>query len=131
MYLADTAAGTILRCRVDPVSGDLSRGPETIARLRDGEGGPDGKTVDAEGCLWVAVWGAGEVRRYHPDGHRLHTQTVPAPHPTSVRLPPDGDRVIVTTARHGVKTPTAASGAVLGFPAPVRGTAGCAWGGRR
>ncbi|WP_257003789.1 SMP-30/gluconolactonase/LRE family protein [Streptomyces sp. SA15] len=38
MYLADTAAGTILRCRVDLVSGDLSGGPETFAQLRDGEG---------------------------------------------------------------------------------------------
>ncbi|MGW7726660.1 SMP-30/gluconolactonase/LRE family protein [Streptomyces canus] len=45
-------------------------------------------TVDAEGCLWVALWGAGAVRRYHPDGHLLHTLTVPAPHPTSVCLPP-------------------------------------------
>ncbi|WP_371563982.1 SMP-30/gluconolactonase/LRE family protein [Streptomyces canus] len=46
-------------------------------------------TVDAEGCLWVALWGAGAVRRYHPDGHLLHTLTVTAPHPTSVCLPPD------------------------------------------
>ncbi|WP_406162581.1 SMP-30/gluconolactonase/LRE family protein [Streptomyces canus] len=88
MYLADTAAGTILRCRTDPLSGDLLGSPETFAHLRDDEGSPDGMTVDAEGCLWVALWGAGAVRRYHPDGHLLHTLTVPAPHPTSVCLPP-------------------------------------------
>ncbi|WP_307183498.1 SMP-30/gluconolactonase/LRE family protein [Streptomyces canus] len=29
MYLADTAAGTILRCRIDPLSGDLLGSPET------------------------------------------------------------------------------------------------------
>lgn len=81
MYLADTAVGTILRCRVDPASGDLVGGPETFARLRDGEGSPDGMTVDEEGCLWVAMWGAAAVRRYHPDGHLLHTLTVPAPTP--------------------------------------------------
>ena len=40
MYLADTAAGTILRCRVDPDSGDLSSDPETFAQLREGEGSP-------------------------------------------------------------------------------------------
>ncbi|WP_406102934.1 MULTISPECIES: SMP-30/gluconolactonase/LRE family protein [Streptomyces] len=56
--------------------------------MRDDEGSPDGMTVDAEGCLWVALWGAGAVRRYHPDGHLLHTLTVTAPHPTSVCLPP-------------------------------------------
>lgn len=131
MYLADTAASTILRCRVDPVSGDLSGGPETFARLRDGEGGPDGMTVDAEGCLWVAMWGAGAVRRYHPDGRLLHTLGVPAPHPTSVCLHPSDNRVFVTTARYGVKSPTAASSAVLSIPVPVKGTAACSWRGRR
>ncbi|MCX4759727.1 SMP-30/gluconolactonase/LRE family protein [Streptomyces sp. NBC_01275] len=127
LYLADTAVGTILRCRVDSASGDLVGGPETFARLRDGEGSPDGMTVDAEGCLWVAMWGAGTVRRYHPDGHLLHTLTVPAPHPTSVCLPPSGNRLYVTTARYGVKNPTAASGAVLSVPVPVGGTAACSW----
>ncbi|WP_405820521.1 SMP-30/gluconolactonase/LRE family protein [Streptomyces sp. NBC_01390] len=42
MYLADTAVGTILRCRVDPASGDLVASRETFARLRDAEGSPDG-----------------------------------------------------------------------------------------
>ena len=131
MYLADTAVGTVLRCRVDPVSGDLSGVPETFAQLRDGEGSPDGMTVDEEGCLWVALWGAGAVRRYHPDGRLLHTVTVPAPHPTSVCLPPDGSRLFVTTARYGVKSPTATSGAVLSVAVPIRGTAACTWRGRR
>ncbi|ULR48032.1 SMP-30/gluconolactonase/LRE family protein [Streptomyces deccanensis] len=128
MYLADTAVGTVLRCRVDPVSGGLVGGPETFARLRDGEGSPDGMTVDAEGCLWVALWGAGAVRRYHPDGRLLDTLTVPAPHPTSVcLLPGDTDRLFVTTARYGVTNPTSASGAVLSVPVPVGGTAACSW----
>ena len=46
-------------------------------------------TVDAEGRLWVALWGAGAVRRYHPDGRLLHTLTVPAPPPhIGVPAPP-------------------------------------------
>ena len=129
MYLADTAVGTILRCRVDPVSGDLSN-PETFARLRDDEGSPDGMTVDEEGCLWVAMWGAGAVRRYHADGRLLHTLTVPAPHPTSVCLHPGDNRLFVTTARHGVRNPSATSGAVLSLPVPVRGREACSWRGR-
>ncbi|MER7564079.1 SMP-30/gluconolactonase/LRE family protein [Streptomyces sp. NPDC097941] len=127
LYFADTAAGTILRCRIDPVSGDLSGGPETFARLRDGEGSPDGMTVDEEGCLWVALWGAGAVRRYGPDGRLLHTVPVPAPHPTSVCLHPEDHRLFVTTARYGVTNPTAASGALLSIPVPVRGTVACSW----
>ncbi|MFI5877261.1 SMP-30/gluconolactonase/LRE family protein [Streptomyces sp. NPDC051445] len=131
LYLADTAMGTVLRCRVDPVSGDLLGSPEVFARPGAGEGSPDGMTVDEEGCLWVALWGAGEVRRYHPDGRLLDTVTVPAPHPTSVCLHPDGGRLFVTTARYGVKSPTAASGAVLGVPVPVGGPPACSWRGHR
>ncbi|WSQ06963.1 SMP-30/gluconolactonase/LRE family protein [Streptomyces sp. NBC_01231] len=131
MYLADTAVGTILRCRVDPLSGDLSGGPETFARLQDGEGSPDGMTVDEEGCLWVAMWGTGMIRRYHPHGHLLDTVTVPAPHPTSVCLHPSDHRLFVTTARYGVESPTVTSGAVLSVPVPTRGTAACSWRGRR
>ncbi|MGA5899014.1 SMP-30/gluconolactonase/LRE family protein [Streptomyces venetus] len=127
MYFADTAAGTIFRCRVDPGSGDLSGAPETFARPAEGEGGPDGMTVDAEGCLWVAMWGAGTVHRYHPDGRLLLIATVPAPHPTSVCLHPTENRLLVTTARYGVKDPTRTSGAVLGIPVPARGTAACSW----
>ncbi|WP_328416855.1 SMP-30/gluconolactonase/LRE family protein [Streptomyces violaceus] len=130
LYLADTAAGTILRCRIDLVSGDLSGGPEAFARLSEAEGSPDGMTVDDEGCLWVAMWGAGTVRRYRPDGRLLQTLTVPAPHPTSVCLHPGGNRLFVTTARYGVTRPTPASGAVLSVPVPARATAACFWRGR-
>ncbi|MFI6850836.1 SMP-30/gluconolactonase/LRE family protein [Streptomyces sp. NPDC050416] len=116
MYLADTAEGTIFRCGVDPVSGGLSTGPDTFARLREDEGSPDGMTVDEEGCLWVAMSGAGAFRLYHPDGRLLHTLAVPAPHPTSVCLHPDDYGLLITTARYGVKNPDEAFGAVLSVP---------------
>lgn len=130
MYLADTAAGTILRCRTDPLSGDLLGSPETFAHLRDDEGSPDGMTLDAEGCLWVALWGAGAVRRHHPDGHLLHTLTVPAPHPTSV-LP--ASRRQSPVRHHGPprgEEPDRVLRRGAVFPAPVRETAGCSWRGR-
>lgn len=37
---------------------------------------PDGATVDAEDCVWVALYGAGVVRRYSPAGELLLTIAV-------------------------------------------------------
>jgi len=44
--------------------------------------GPDGATVDAEGCLWVALVLAAKLARYAPDGRLLTTIPLPAPYPT-------------------------------------------------
>jgi sugar lactone lactonase YvrE len=49
----------------------------------EGGAGPDGLAIDADGCLWVAVWGAGEVRRYTPAGQLDAVVRVPTGHVTS------------------------------------------------
>jgi sugar lactone lactonase YvrE len=63
------------------------------------DGYPDGIAVDAEDHVWVAVWGAGEVRRHAPDGTLDTVVEVPAPHTSAVALAgPDLDVLVVTTA---------------------------------
>jgi sugar lactone lactonase YvrE len=76
--------------------------PETMAGrvlIRPERGAPDGLTVDAEGAIWVALHGAGEVRRYDPDGNTLSVWPLPVSQPTSVAIGgASGRRLFVTTA---------------------------------
>jgi sugar lactone lactonase YvrE len=116
MYLADSAAGVIYRCSVDPRTGALGRRTE-FARVHGGS--PDGMTVDAEGYLWSAIWGAGEVRRYRPTGELDRVLATPARQPTSVCLA-DG-WLVVTSASVGLVEPADADGAVLCAPVDVAG----------
>ncbi|HEX4249039.1 MAG TPA: SMP-30/gluconolactonase/LRE family protein [Pseudonocardia sp.] len=116
MYLADSAAGVIYRFPVDPKTGALGRRTE-FATLRVGS--PDGMTVDAEGYLWSAVWGAGEVRRYSPAGALDRVLAVPAHQPTSVCLA--AGRLVVTSAAVGLVEPGPYDGAVLHTPVSVGG----------
>jgi sugar lactone lactonase YvrE len=120
MYLADSGRGIVLRYTVDPDSAGLT---DATTFLRLDHGSPDGMTVDAEGNLWVAVWGGGEVHCYTPAGRLAHTVRVPAPQPTAPCLGgPDGTRLFITTARHGLDATTAgSSGSVFATDVAVPG----------
>jgi sugar lactone lactonase YvrE len=52
-------------------------------RFGHGEGHPDGMTVDAEGCLWIAFWDGWCVRRYSPSADLLQVIEMPVARPTS------------------------------------------------
>ena len=71
MYFIDTATEEIRSYPFDLQSGRVGE-PSTLAVIEKGAGFPDGMCTDNEGCLWVALWGGGCVRRYAPDG-RLDT----------------------------------------------------------
>ena len=63
------------------------------------DGSPDGMCTDADGNLWVAIWGRGEVRCFSPGGVHRATVEVAAPNTTSVAfVGPDLDTLLITTA---------------------------------
>lgn len=65
------------------------------------EGMPDGLASDAEGGLWVAVYGLGQVHRY-VDGRLDLVVEVPTPQTTAVELGGlDCRELLITTAREG------------------------------
>jgi sugar lactone lactonase YvrE len=67
MYHVDTPRGRIDVYEFDAVAGAIGGRRAAIAVAAD-QGRPDGLAVDAEGGIWVALWGGGAVQRYSPEG---------------------------------------------------------------
>lgn len=98
-YFADSSARKIYRYAIDTRSGTVGK-RELFAEAAAGAGEPDGMTVDAEGCLWVALWGGWRVRRYAPDGRIEREIELPVPQPTSPAFGGTDMRTLfVTSAR--------------------------------
>lgn len=97
LYSVDTAARTVWARDYDAETG--ATGARSRHLLVDGF--PDGMCVDSSGALWIALWGAGEVRRFGVDGRPLDVVSTPlAPHTSSVAFAgPDLDLLVVTTAQ--------------------------------
>ena len=71
----------------------------SLIEVADGQGFPDGMTVDSEGCLWIAFWDGGCVRRYSPRGEWLETVEMPVSRPTSCAFGGvDFDQLFITSA---------------------------------
>ncbi|MFF0089147.1 SMP-30/gluconolactonase/LRE family protein [Streptomyces canus] len=107
----------------DHESGRLSdRRP--FVGIEDGAGFPDGLTVDADGCVWVALWDGGAVRRYTPDGSLDHVITLPTPRVTACAFGgPDLTDLYITTARVGLAAPHPVAGSLLVVPGAGKGVA--------
>jgi sugar lactone lactonase YvrE len=96
LYSVDTMRRTVYARSYD--AGDGTTG-ERRTLIEFDDGFPDGMCSDADGCLWIAMWGLGEVRRYTPDGVLDRSIRVPAPHVSSVAFAgPDLDTLVITTA---------------------------------
>jgi sugar lactone lactonase YvrE len=97
LYSTDTVPGVVWARPYDAAAGGW--GKRAVAtRVEDGS--PDGLCVDDAGNLWVAIWGAGEVRCLTPTGECLAVVSVPAPHVSSPAFVGPGlDTLLITTAR--------------------------------
>ena len=97
MYFADTPTGRIDRF---DVSADGTLGERRLFATVEGTGGPDGSDIAADGCLWNAEWGAGQLTRYRPDGSVIERVPVPVSRPTCPTFGgPQLDHIFVTTSR--------------------------------
>lgn len=101
MYLADTRPRTIDAYDFDGPTGRLAN-RRNLLTLPPGGGSPDGLVVDAEGCLWVALWGGSAVHRYTPDGQLALRIELPVAQVTKPAFGgPGRSDLYITTARRG------------------------------
>ncbi|QTD98351.1 SMP-30/gluconolactonase/LRE family protein [Streptomyces cyanogenus] len=110
--------------RVDVFDHDADgvRGRRPLVEIEEGAGFPDGLTVDAEGCVWVALWDGGAVRRYTPAGELDRVVTLPTPRTTACAFGgPDLTDLYITTARTGLTSPHPLSGSLLVIPNAGKG----------
>jgi sugar lactone lactonase YvrE len=78
-------------------------GRTVFADLADLPGQPDGLALDAEGGVWVAMWGGGTVQRIDPDGSRGDVVEIGVSQPSAVCFGgPDLDQLYVTTSRYSL-----------------------------
>jgi sugar lactone lactonase YvrE len=101
-YYADSNSGRIDLFDTDPDTGtQANRRP--FVTVPEADGVPDGLTLDAEGCVWLAVWGAGELRRYTPAGQLDTVIRIPARQITSAAFGgPDLATLYITCAWEGL-----------------------------
>ncbi|WP_031159098.1 SMP-30/gluconolactonase/LRE family protein [Streptomyces durhamensis] len=119
LYYVDTPTR-----RVDVFDHDGGRvhGRRPLVEIEEGAGFPDGLTVDADGCVWVALWDGGAVRRYTPRGELDRVISVPAARTTACAFGgADLTDLYITTARVGLTAPHPLAGSLLVIPGAGQG----------
>lgn len=99
MYYADVLQWRVFACDYDPERGTM--GPtRTFIEFPKGVV-PDGAAVDAEGGYWIALYNAGKLARYLPDGSLDREIALPVSCPTMVAFGgADLGTLYITTAQH-------------------------------
>ena len=114
LYFIDSLSVGIAAYDYPSSSGALGPPIRTIMIPED-VGIPDGMTIDAEGNLWVALWGGGAVWNLAPDGELLATVEMPVSQPTSVTFAGEGSpELYITSATQHLSTERRASEPLAG-----------------
>jgi sugar lactone lactonase YvrE len=102
VYLADSGPGLVWAFDYDLGDGTFSRQRLLLDFARQ-DGVADGLTVDDEGCIWTAVWGGGQVRRWSPEGELLAVVELPVPDVSSCAFAgPARDLLVISTSAEGL-----------------------------
>ncbi len=121
-YFTDSPKQEIYQFDYDLESGTLSNQRVHII-TPEGEGIPDGLTVDAEGYIWSCRWDGGHLFRYAPDGTEVLRIPFPAKKVTSVTFGgADYTEMYITTAGgDDCATEGSGAGAIFRLNLGIRG----------
>ena len=101
LYLIDSPTLNVLAFPLTN-AGEIAGEPSICVQIpEDWDAVPDGMCIDAEGMLWIALFGGGCVTRWNPiSGQRLERLELPCRQVTSCCFGgPNLDQLFVTTAR--------------------------------
>jgi len=99
MYFADSLDRAIRAYRYGP-GDEFDPEPRMLIDTAPYHSGPDGATVDCDGCLWVALVQAGKIARFTPQGGLDGLIDAPTDLPSSVAFGgPDMATLYVTSIR--------------------------------
>lgn len=99
LYYIDSQPGTVTAFAYDVATGAIDNG-RVIIQVPPASGAPDGMAIDSKGMLWIAHYGGGCVRRWHPaTGEILQTIRLPVSRVTACAFGgPRLDTLYITTA---------------------------------
>jgi len=129
LYSTDSTANVIYARSYDYESGEVGARRQ-FATIDDAT--PDGLVVDAEGGLWVALWGGHGVRHLDALGHPHGDIAIDVPHVTSLAFVGSSlTRALVTTASRDLSTAEVerhpGAGMLFLVDLPVTGQAANRW----
>ncbi|HYM86841.1 MAG TPA: SMP-30/gluconolactonase/LRE family protein [Pseudoxanthomonas sp.] len=102
LYYCDSLQPRILCCDYDADSAGVSN-LRTFVEVDHADASPDGSSIDTEGALWNAQWGASRVVRYRQDGSIDRIVELPVTQPSCCTIGGAGyDQLYVTSAREGL-----------------------------
>ncbi len=101
LYHTDSLAREIYAFDVDS-EGQLAN-KRVFVRFAPEDGYPDGMSMDADGCLWVAHWAGGRISQFDARGTRLRSIELPVHNVSNVCFGGASlERMFVSSARKGL-----------------------------
>ncbi|MBI3970845.1 MAG: SMP-30/gluconolactonase/LRE family protein [Chloroflexi bacterium] len=122
LYFTDTPKLTIFRFDYDEATGEIGN-RQVFVKTPEGEGVPDGMTVDAEGYVWSARWDGSCLVRYAPDGTEDRRIHFPVKKVSSVIFGGDDytDMYVTTAGGHIKQTDGEHAGALFRLNLGIKG----------